>query len=113
MNFDLKNYVTQRCREATWKQVEYMLRHYIDNPIEGEITADTLKAAGVISIFFDKDSPRVSVDYPVHEDENGNISLKIDTGLIGIAQGYMLIKPDGTRRPLSYSELDYLSKQVL
>ena len=109
--FDLVKYVQNQCSKMTMQQMEYILHHYIDNPIEGELTPEKIKAAGIRTAFYH--SPHIDLDYPVHEDKDGNISMKFDSGLIGIAQGHTLIKPDGTRRPLTNQEEDFLTNQGL
>jgi len=111
--FDLMKYVQDRCAKATWQQVEGIIRHHIDSPIKGELTREKIKAAGIRTVFYRDDGPHLSLDYPVHEDENGNISMTFDSGLIGLVQGHTLIMPDGTRRPLTDKEESFLFNQGL
>jgi hypothetical protein len=106
-------YVQDRCAKATWQQVEDIIRHHIDIPIKGELTREKIKAAGSRTVFYRDDGPHLSLDYPVHEDENGNISMTFDSGLIGLVQGHTLIMPDGTRRPLTDKEESFLFNQGL
>lgn len=105
--FDLVSYMQDRWAKETWQLVEGIIRHHIDGPIKGKLTREKIKAAGIRTVLYRDDG------YPLHEDENGNISMKFDSGLIGLVQGHTLIMPDGTRRPLTDKEEAFLFKQGL
>ena len=111
--FDMMVYMQERCAKATWQQVDDIIRTHIDSPIKGELTREKIKAAGIRAVFYRDDGLHLSLDYQVHEDENGNISMTFDSGLIGLVQGHTLIMPDGTRRPLTDKEESFLFKQGL
>ena len=101
--FDLIGYVQKKMQEA----VEDILRKYIDNPIEGELTREKVKAAGIRSVFFRDDPPELKYE---SQDEK-NVNFTFTTNLIGVAQGNWMILPNGARRPLTEKEEEFLAQQ--
>ena len=101
---DLVEYVNQQYRKGVMAAVEHILRNHIDNPIQGEITREKIKAAGVRSVFFQDASSVPEVQF---NDKGVNVTMS--TNLIGIAQGHYMIMYDGTRRPLTPIEENHLT----
>lgn len=105
--FDLIGYVQKKMQEKIYKAVEDILRKYIDNPIEGELTREKVKAAGIRSVFFRDDPPELKYE---SQDEK-NVNFTFTTNLIGVAQGNWMILPNGARRPLTEKEEEFLAQQ--
>lgn len=105
--FDLIGYVQKKMQEKIYEAVEDILRKYIDNPIEGELTREILKAAGIRSVFFRDDPPELKYE---SQDEK-NVNFTFTTNLIGVAQGNWMILPNGARRPLTEKEEEFLAQQ--
>ena len=105
--FDLIGYVQKKMQEKIYEAVEDILRKYIDNPIEGELTREKVKVAGIRSVFFRDDPPELK--YESHDEKNVNFTFT--TNLIGVAQGNWMILPNGARRPLTEKEEDFLAQQ--
>ena len=72
--------------------LENILRSHIDNPIVGEITKDKLKASGVSGIIRRKDLP-----LPEMEKTDKGIRYTLQSDMLGISQGDMLIQFSGAR----------------
>ena len=98
--FDLIGYVQKKMQEKIYEAVEDIMRKYIDNPIEGELTREKVKAAGIRSVFFRDDPPELKYE---SQDEK-NVNFTFTTNLIGVAQGNWMILPNGARRPLTEKE---------
>ena len=105
--FDLIGYVQKKMQEKIYKAVEDILRKYIDNPIEGELTREKVKAAGIRSVFFRDDPPELKYE---SQDEK-NVNFTFTTNLIGVAHGNWMILPNGARRPLTEKEEEFLAQQ--
>ncbi|MBQ6984561.1 MAG: hypothetical protein IJQ20_06490 [Paludibacteraceae bacterium] len=72
--------------------LENILRSHIDNPIVGEITKDKLKASGVSGII-----RRKELFLPEIEKTDKGISYTLQSDVLGISQGDMLIQFSGAR----------------
>lgn len=105
--FDLIGYVQKKMQEKIYEAVEDILRKYIDNPIDGELTREKVKAAGIRSVFFRDDPPELKYE---SQDEK-NVNFTFTTNLIGVAQGNWMILPNGARRPLTEKEEEFLAQQ--
>ena len=105
--FDLIGYVQKKMQEKIYEAVEDILRKYIDNPIEGKLTREKVKAAGIRSVFFRDDPPELKYE---SQDEK-NVNFTLTTNLIGVAQGNWMILPNGARRPLTEKEEEFLAQQ--
>lgn len=105
--FDLIGYVQNKMQEKIYEAVEDILRKYIDNPIEGELTREKVKAAGIRSVFFRDEPPELKYE---SQDEK-NVNFTLTTNLIGVAQGNWMILPNGARRPLTEKEEEFLAQQ--
>lgn len=105
--FDLIGYVQKKMQEKIYEAVEDILRKYIDNPIDGELTREKVKAAGIRSVFFRDDPPELKYE---SQDEK-NVNFTLTTNLIGVAQGNWMILPNGARRPLTEKEEEFLAQQ--
>lgn len=105
--FDLIGYVQKKMQEKIYEAVEDIMRKYIDNPIEGELTREKVKAAGIRSVFFRDDPPELKYE---SQDEK-NVNFTFTTNLIGVAQGNWMILPNGARRPLTEKEEEFLAQQ--
>ena len=105
--FDLMSYVQQKFQKAVWGAVEHILRNHIDNPIVGELTREKIKAAGIRSVFYPEDPPNLEFE---KRDEK-EVSCKLTSNPIGVAQGHLMIHYNGARRPLTEEEEAYLAAQ--
>lgn len=107
--------VMQRCaREICEKEtavIEDILRHHIENPIEGEITREKIAAAGILGIVYDEEMDRL----PFSEVKVGDksVTFEVTSALLGVVQGEWLIGPGGIRRPLTKKELQKLHGENL
>ena len=105
--FDLMAYVQQKYQKAVWGAVEHILRNHIDNPIVGELTKEKIKAAGIRSVFFSEEPPNLEFE----KCDEKEVSCKLTSNLIGVAQGHWMICYNGARRPLTDKEEAYLTAQ--
>ena len=105
--FDLLAYVQQKYQKAVWKAVEHILRNHIDNPIEGELTREKIKAAGIRSVFFSSDPPNLEIE----KCDEKEVTCRMTSNLIGVAQGHWMIYYNGARRPLTDKEEEHLAKE--
>ena len=105
--FDLMAYVQQKYQKAVWGAVEHILRNHIDNPIEGELTREKIKAAGIRSVFFSEEPPNLEFE----KCDEKEVSCKLTSNLIGVAQGRWMIYYNGARRLLTDKEETYLAAQ--
>ena len=57
-DFDLIGYIQEKMMKEfsirLWKGIENILHLYIDHPIEGELTKEKMKAAGVMGLIHEK-----------------------------------------------------------
>ena len=105
--FDLMAYVQQKYQKAVWGAVEHILRNHIDNPIEGELTREKIKEAGIRSVFFSEEPPNLEFE----KCDEKEVSCKLTSNLIGVAQGRWMIYYNGARRLLTDKEETYLAAQ--
>ena len=105
--FDLLAYVQQKYQKAVWEAVEHILRNHIDNPIEGELTREKIKAAGIRSVFFSSDPPNLEFE----KCDEKEVTCRMTSNLIGVAQGHWMIYYNGARRPLTDKEEEHLAKE--
>lgn len=105
--FDLIGYVQKKMQEKIYEAVEDILRKYIDNPIEGELTREKIKAAGIRSVFFSSDPPNLEIE----KCDEKEVTCRMTSNLIGVAQGHWMIYYNGARRPLTDKEEEHLAKE--
>ena len=98
--FDLVDYVQRSLMKESAKRensaLENILRNFIDNPIDGEITPEKLKAANVKGIIMRKFEALPEIQY-----KEKSVVLTFQSNLLGISQNDMLIMINGARMPLS------------
>ena len=75
--------------------IEKILRVYIDRPISGEITKEKVKFSGVTGLIKRKDIP-----FPKMEQTENGFRYTIESPILGLSQGDILITPSGKRIPL-------------
>ena len=75
--------------------IEKILRVYIDHPISGEITKEKVKFSGVTGLIKCKDIPFQKIE----QTENG-FRYILESPVLGLSQGDILITPSGKRIPL-------------
>lgn len=79
------------------EQIEYILRHWIDNPIKGKITKESLKKRCIRTILYKEYNENDS-----KLDQSGiNMTFTITSGLLGVVQGDYLIGINGQRSLLT------------
>lgn len=86
--------------------IEDILRHHIDCPIEGELTREKVKAAGIRGVMYSDNFPQLKAD-----DNGKDICISVTSGLMGVVQGDWLIGAGGARRPLTDKERNYYERQ--
>ena len=86
--------------------IEDILRHHIDCPIEGELTREKVKAAGIRGVMYSDNFPQSRI-----EDNGKDICISVTSGLMGVVQGDWLIGEGGARRPLTEKERNYFERQ--
>jgi hypothetical protein len=86
--------------------IEDILRHHIDCPIEGELTREKVKAAGIRGVMYSDNFPQSRI-----EDNGKDICISVTSGLMGVVQGDWLIGAGGARRPLTDKERNYYERQ--
>lgn len=86
--------------------IEDILRHHIDCPIDGELTHEKVKAAGIRGVMYSDEFPQSRI-----ENDDKGIRISITSGLMGVVQGDWLIGEGGARRPLTDKERDYYDRQ--
>jgi hypothetical protein len=87
------------------QQIEYILRHWIDNPIKGEITPEALKNSCVRTLFYAEPFP------PQIIVEEGNVKISLTSSFLGVVQGDFIVFPDGTRKELTDDQKSFLHLQ--
>ena len=86
--------------------IEDILRHHIDGPIEGELTREKVKAAGIRGVMYSDNFPQSRI-----EDNGKDICISVTSGLMGVVQGDWLIGAGGARRPLTDKERNAYERQ--
>lgn len=79
------------------EQIDYILRYWIDDPIKGEITKETLRKHCIRTVVYKE---RNEMDSKL-EQSGGNITFTITSGLLGVVQGDYLIGINGQRSLLT------------
>ncbi len=105
---DTLNCVMREIHKIELAAIEDILRHHIENPIEGELTREKVKRAGIRCIVYDEAINGEAAANTKWED--GNLYIEVQSAFLGIAQGDWLIGPNGIRRKLTEKEEAYLSK---
>ena len=75
--------------------IEKILRVYIDHPISGEITKEKVKFSGVTGLIKCKDIP-----FPKIEQTENGVRYILESPVLGLSQGDILITLSGKRIPL-------------
>jgi len=86
--------------------IEDILRHHIDCPIDGELTREKIKSAGIRGVMYSDEFPQSRI-----ENDDKGIRISITSGLMGVVQGDWLIGEGGARRPLTDKEREYYERQ--
>lgn len=86
--------------------IEDILRHHIDDPIEGELTREKVKAAHIRGVMYSDNLPLSRI-----EDNGKDICISVTSGLMGVVQGDWLIGAGGARRPLTDKERNFYERQ--
>lgn len=105
---DTVNCAWREVHKMEMAAIEDILRHHIENPIEGELTREKVKRAGVRCVVYDETmNGEVAADTKW---KDGNLYVEVQSAFLGIAQGDWLIGPHGIRRRLTEKEEAFLSK---
>lgn len=98
--FDLVGFINEKMErefyQRLWEAVKNIFHQHIDNPIEGEITKEKLKAAGVMGLIRETYPPA-----PVIDPSEKDVKVIINSDILGVRQGDMLITFNGDRMPIS------------
>ena len=100
-DFDLIGYIQEKMMKefstGLWKGIENILHLYIDHPIEGELTKEKMKAAGVMGLIHEKFPKPWDIDTSSDKD----VKVTINSSILGVRQGDMLIQFNGDRMHIS------------
>lgn len=105
---DTVNCAWREVHKMEMAAIEDILRHHIENPIEGELTREKVKRAGVRCVVYDEAMNGEAAADTKWED--GNLYVEVQSAFLGVAQGDWLIGPHGIRRRLTEKEEAYLSR---
>ena len=98
--FDLQSYIQERIMKEwhrkVWGEIENILHTHIDNPIDGELTKEKLKAANIKGLIYQEEQIEPKIEYS----DNG-VSLTMTSDILGVRQGDTLIQHNGNRMPVS------------
>jgi hypothetical protein len=98
--FDLQSYVQEKIikefNHNLWQSIENIMRTYIDNPIEGELTKEKIRDANIMGIIHQEEPfpPKVDVSPK-------GVNLTLTSDILGVRQGDTLITHEGKRMPVS------------
>ena len=110
--FDMTDYVNKRMKDGIrkfYEIIENILREHIDNPIQGEITHEKMKAANISGFIYEK---REKIP-PTYEWKDNTLSLVVETNCLGIRQGDNLIQQDGNRIPVDEIPVDWYEEKII
>ena len=85
--------------------IDDILRNHIDHPIEGELTREKVKAAGIRGVAYDKEGPKADF-----ENREQRMVFTVTSALLGVVQGDWLIGAGGVRRPLTDKERKFFDE---
>ena len=92
-------------KKKEWEVIDDILHHHIDNPIDGELTKEKVKAAGIRGVMYSDEFPQSKI-----EEDGNDIRFSVTSGLMGVVQGDWLIGQGGARRPLTDKERDFYER---
>jgi hypothetical protein len=112
-DFDLIGYIQEKMMKEfsteLWKGIENILRLYIDHPIEGELTKEKMKAAGVMGLIHEKYPKPWDIDTSSDKD----VKVTINSSILGVRQGDMLIQFNGDRMHISYIPVEWYEERFI
>jgi hypothetical protein len=98
-DFDLLGYVQNRImkelHDHEWGYIQNILHTHIDNPIDGELTKQKLKAANIKGLIYQEESIDPQVDWSAK-----GMNIIMTSNILGIRQGDTLIQHNGNRMPV-------------
>jgi hypothetical protein len=98
-DFDLLGYVQNRImkelHDHEWGSIQNILHTHIDNPIDGELTKQKLKAANIKGLIYQEESIDPQVDWSAK-----GMNIIMTSNILGIRQGDTLIQHNGNRMPV-------------
>ena len=112
-DFDLIGYIKEKMMKefstGLWKGIENILHLYIDNPIEGELTREKMKAAGVMGLIHEKYPKPWDIDTSSEKD----VKVTINSSILGVRQGDMLIQFNGDRMHISCIPVEWYEERFI
>lgn len=112
-DFDLIGYIQEKMMKefstGLWKGIENILHLYIDNPIEGELTKEKMKAAGVMGLIHEKYPKPWDIDTSSGKD----VKVTINSSILGVRQGDMLIQFNGDRMHISCIPVEWYEERFI
>ena len=112
-DFDLVGYIQEKMMKefstGLWKGIEKILHLYIDHPIEGELTKEKMKAAGVIGLIHEKYPKPWYIDTSSDKD----VKVTINSSILGVRQGDMLIQFNGDRMHISCIPVEWYEERFI
>ena len=112
-DFDLIGYIQEKMMKefstGLWKGIENILHLYIDHPIEGELTKEKMKAAGVMGLIHEKFPKPWDIDTSSDKD----VKVTINSSILGVRQGDMLIQFNGDRMHISCIPVEWCEERFI
>lgn len=112
-DFDLIGYIQKKMMKefstGLWKGIENILHLYIDHPIEGELTKEKMKAAGVMGLIHEKYPKPLDIDTSSDKD----VKVTINSSILGVRQGDMLIQFNGDRMHISCIPVEWYEERFI
>ena len=112
-DFDLIGYIQEKMMKefstGLWKGIENILHLYIDHPIEGELTKEKMKAAGVMGLIHEKYPKPWDIDTSSDKD----VKVTINSSILGVRQGDMLIQFNGDRMHISCIPVEWYEERFI
>lgn len=75
-----------------WQMIENIIRCHIDNPIEGDLTPQKFRERNLVSVVYEN-----SFSFPSIQETPVDVTITVRSSLIGVRQGDVIIRPDGSR----------------
>ena len=112
-DFDLIGYIQEKMMKefstGLWRGIENILHLYIDHPIEGELTKEKMKAAGVMGLIHEKYPKPWDIDTSSDKD----VKVTINSSILGVRQGDMLIQFNGDRMHISCIPVEWYEERFI
>lgn len=79
-------------QDKEWQMIENIIRCHINNPIEGDLTPQKFRERNLVSVVYENIN-----SLPFIQETTGGFTMTLRSSLIGVRQGDVIIRPDGSR----------------